>query len=205
MPKLINHERRRQDLVDVAWSLIAIDGVYAATVRRVAELAHVAAGSVRYIFPTQEELLLAVADELERRLTADIARRHTTSLNKEKAVHRLVAALPLLREQDDIWAVETAFRLNTTQDPRLADIVGTTWRLRSAECREILVILTAGIDVPASTLDFELQRTMAMMDGLSTQLRAGRQPILRDDARAILTRHLREVQKQWQREGSPLP
>ena len=134
------------------------------------------------------------------RLTADIARRHTTSLNKDKAVHRLVAALPLLREQDEIWAVETAFRINTDQDPRLADISGATWHLRRAECREVLETLAVGRDVPTSTVEFEVERTMALMDGLSTQLRSGRRPVARDEARAIFMRHLQEIQNVWPRE-----
>lgn len=204
MPKLIDHDQRRQHLVDVAFSLIALDGIYAATVRHVAARAHVAAGSVRYIFPTQEELLLAVADELERRLAADIARRASDYRRKDQAIRRLVEGLPMLKEQDEIWAVETAFRLNASQDPRLAEIVGTTWRLRRTECREVLETLADGFDVPTSTLEFEVHRTMAMMDGLSTQLCSGRQPVMRDDARAILGHHLREVQDTWRRDVGPV-
>lgn len=63
-------------------------------------------------------------------------------------------------------------------------------------------MLAAGIDVPASTLDFEVHRTMAVMDGLSTQLLTGRRPVLRDDARAILTRHRHDIQEAWQREAT---
>lgn len=96
-------------------------------------------------------------------------------------------------------AAETAFLHKYKSGSSTRGHRGETWRLRPAECREVPEVLTAGIDVPAPTLDFQVHRAMAVMDGLSTQLLTGQRWVLRDDARAILTRHLRDVQDAWQR------
>lgn len=94
MPKLINHEKRRLDLIHATWELIAAAGVHAATVRRVAERAHVDPGSVRYIFPSQAELLAAAVAELRTRVVAGVARRQTAYSRTDQATARLIASLP---------------------------------------------------------------------------------------------------------------
>jgi AcrR family transcriptional regulator len=53
MPKLIDHEVRRLELVEAAWRVILRDGAGRVSVRAVAAEAGVSAGSLRHLFPTQ--------------------------------------------------------------------------------------------------------------------------------------------------------
>ncbi|WP_449407160.1 TetR family transcriptional regulator [Microbacterium maritypicum] len=106
MPKLINHEARRADLVHAAGELIAERGSHAATVRAIANRACAAAGSVRFIFPTQEELLSAVASDIVARAEADVDLRTRHYRKPDMAPSRLAAALPITGEAKAVWRVE---------------------------------------------------------------------------------------------------
>lgn len=53
MPKVVDHERRREDLARAVWAVVARAGVDGATVRAVATEAGWSIGALRYYFATQ--------------------------------------------------------------------------------------------------------------------------------------------------------
>ncbi len=84
MPRLIDTDKRRQEIAEATWRLIRGGGLDAVSVRNVAREAGLSAGSVRHVFPTQAELvafgMTALAERVGQRLAAlaparDAARR----------------------------------------------------------------------------------------------------------------------------------
>jgi AcrR family transcriptional regulator len=57
MPKIVNHDQRRAQLVGATWRIIARDGIESATMREIAAEAGFANGAVKPYFATKEELL----------------------------------------------------------------------------------------------------------------------------------------------------
>ncbi|MGO1312616.1 MAG: TetR/AcrR family transcriptional regulator, partial [Brevibacterium aurantiacum] len=57
MPKLIDHESRREEIAAAAWRVIVRDGVAGASVRSVAAEAGLSVGSLRHVFASQSQLL----------------------------------------------------------------------------------------------------------------------------------------------------
>ena len=51
---MVDHERRRAELIDVVWQLIVEDGLPGITIRRVAERSGWSSGAVRHYLPTRE-------------------------------------------------------------------------------------------------------------------------------------------------------
>lgn len=196
MPKLIDHATRRLELVNAAWDLIAADGVDAATVRHVAERARVAPGSVRYIFPSQDDLLRAVVSELVERVRADIAERASNYSRPEHAAARLSVAVPLSDEQELLWRVERALRFGDVAD------VSACRKVRANECRDALGALARRVEVPPVTLAFEQTRTLALLEGLAEQLCDSPAAVTREDARSVVLTHVRGVQADWARQAS---
>lgn len=190
MPKLINHEVRRADLVDAAGELIAEGGPYAATVRAVANRARVAAGSVRFIFPTQEELLSAVAADIVARTMADVDLRTRHYRKPDMAPSRLAAALPITGEAKAVWRVERELRFGRSE---LSPVLARCRQARAAECSLVLQALTIGFTVPADFMEFEGRRTLALLEGLGEQLLDATPPISNDQARYILRTHLERI------------
>ena len=195
MPKLIDHGRRRAELIEASWNLIAADGVYGATVRHVAERAHLDPGSVRYIFPSQDQLLLAAAAELHERVRVGAVRRADDYSRPEQAAFRLAAALPSDNERQLEWRVERAFRFGANQLPALAPTVRACRETRLVEVREVLAVVASELDVSEQTLGFEVQRTHALTEGLGELL--SDDAVSRTDARQTLLTHLHGTQENW--------
>jgi AcrR family transcriptional regulator len=74
MPKIVDHEQRREELAAAVWRLAARDGLEAVTIRAVAAEAGWSTGALHHYFSDKEELLLfafqTVADRVGRRVTA---------------------------------------------------------------------------------------------------------------------------------------
>jgi AcrR family transcriptional regulator len=59
MPKIINHDERRKEIVQTVWRLIAEEGIEAATTRRIAEATGYSNGVLLYYFPNKEAAVSA--------------------------------------------------------------------------------------------------------------------------------------------------
>ncbi|MGW5740557.1 TetR/AcrR family transcriptional regulator [Amycolatopsis sp. NPDC003861] len=59
MPKIIDHDQRRSDIVDVTWDLIVQGGIEAATMREIAASAGFANGALKLYFPSKEDIIAA--------------------------------------------------------------------------------------------------------------------------------------------------
>jgi len=78
MPKVVDAARRRQEVVEAVFRIIAADGLERASLREVADEAQLAVGSVRHYFASSEELLVhsfgVVVDRILGRVAAADAR-----------------------------------------------------------------------------------------------------------------------------------
>jgi len=59
MPRIVDHDRRREQIVDAVWSLIARKGFFAVTMRELADEAGYANGALARYFPDKEAILRA--------------------------------------------------------------------------------------------------------------------------------------------------
>lgn len=57
MPKVIDHDQRRRDIIDVTWGLIVKGGIEAATMREIAAEAGFANGALKHYFPGKDEII----------------------------------------------------------------------------------------------------------------------------------------------------
>ena len=57
MPKIVNHEARREELVEATWRVIARAGMVGATMREIAREAGVSTGILAHYFTDKEDLL----------------------------------------------------------------------------------------------------------------------------------------------------
>jgi AcrR family transcriptional regulator len=80
MPKIVDHDQRRVELVNATWRIIARHGMEGATMREIATEAGFANGALKPYFPTKDDLLTFafghVFNQTNRRMeakTADLA------------------------------------------------------------------------------------------------------------------------------------
>jgi AcrR family transcriptional regulator len=120
VPKIVDHDARRHELMDSAWRVIARYGVNGATLREIAAEAGFANGALKPYFPTKRDLLLAtyshVFERTNDRVRAVVAQRD--GLGAVLAFGREV--LPLDAERLDEARVVIAFWQEALLDRELA-------------------------------------------------------------------------------------
>ncbi|MET1034855.1 MAG: TetR/AcrR family transcriptional regulator [Arthrobacter sp.] len=73
MPKIVDHDQRRAELVDATWRIIARHGLDGATLREVAAEAGFANGALKPYFPTKSDLIQAAFGHVFERTNRRVA------------------------------------------------------------------------------------------------------------------------------------
>ena len=141
MPKVVDHDRRRAELVAAAWTVIADEGIEAATIRRIAEVAGCTTGRVTHYFDAKDEILVAAL----RRVHYAAGARMLDHLRTEQGAGALRAvmldALPLDGQRALEWRVWLAFWGRASTDAALIE----EQQRRYAEWRRLLQAIIAPI------------------------------------------------------------
>ena len=173
VPKIVNAEARRQDVVEAVWRIIAVDGLERASLREVADEAGLAVGSVRHYFAGSEDLLAysfaRVIDSIVARLDRALVALHETppaSAEHRQAVLTLLSELLPLDEQRAVEAcVWMAFRNAARIKPFLGAEADRSHREVAALVGRVVTTLVPA-DEPEEILVVEAERLLATLDGL---------------------------------------
>jgi TetR/AcrR family transcriptional repressor of bet genes len=171
MPKVVDHEQRREELAAAVWRLASREGLDAVTIRGVAAEAGWSTGALHHYFADKEELLLfafrIIADRVGRRVEAA---RETAREPVDLVRELLAIGLPLDPARCDETRVWFAFLGLALSRPALARAQGAAygqWRRLVASALEEAQV--AG-DLDA-TMDphREAASLVALVDGLAVQ------------------------------------
>ncbi len=173
MPKIVDAEARRQDVVEAVLRIIAVDGLERASLREVADEAGLAVGSVRHYFAGSDELLTysfaTVVDRIVRRLKGalpGVAAAAPRSLEQRAAVLTLMGGLLPLDEPRAVEACAwMAFKNAARIRPFLAPVADSSHREVAAIAGQVVAALMPQ-DEPQESLVVEAERLLATLDGL---------------------------------------
>src|SRR5918998_1985719 len=137
MPKIVDHEQRREELAAAVWRLASREGLEAVTLRAVAAEAGWSTGALHHYFADKEELLLfafrTVADRVRRRLEEAETR---TSDPLELARAMLAEGLPTDRARQEevrVWFAFLGLALTRPVLARAQRVTYRAWRDRVAD------------------------------------------------------------------------
>jgi AcrR family transcriptional regulator len=156
------HARRRAQLVDAVFRVVARDGIEGVSVRAVAREADLSMGSLRHYFATQAELLAFSLGEVERRMRARLADLDTSGDPRdvlERVLHQLVPLTPESRVEHEIWL---AFVGKAVAEPALHDLNARVYDDLGALVRRLIPDVLG----PGRDADLEAERLYALVDGL---------------------------------------
>ena len=182
MPKIVNWDELRDEILAATWRVIARDGIAKATIRAIAREAHCSAGILAHYFDDKADILGSALMLSHRRVVArmDVRVAGRTGLDALGVI--MLEALPLDDERDLEAQIEISFwgralgnlELRTVQNAEF-DRFARRLRAHLAEAREHGE-LRAGVD-----LDVAAHQLLVLIDGLSAQrvLYPGRVPALR--------------------------
>lgn len=171
MPKIVDHEQRREELAAAVWRLASREGLDAVTIRGVAAEAGWSTGALHHYFADKEKLLLfafqTVAGRVGRRVEAA---REASADPLELARALLAIGLPLdeeRREETRLWFAFLGLALTRPSLARAQRLAYHAWRrvvadaLRDAQDQGRL---DATVDV-----EREAAGLVALVDGLAVQ------------------------------------
>jgi len=197
VPKIVDADARRQDVVQAVLRIIAVDGLERASLREVADEAGLAVGSVRHYFQGSEELLAfsfgTVVDRVVSRLEGllpPVQDAAGGSAEQRAAVLTLLGGMLPLDEETAMDACAwLAFKNAARIRPFLAGEADRSHREVAAIVGGVVASLLPD-DEPQENLVVEAERLLATLDGLL--MHALLQPgwMTAQMCRDVLERHL---------------
>jgi AcrR family transcriptional regulator len=170
MPKIVDHEARREEITEAAWNLISRDGIAAATTRNIAKAVGCSNGILSHYFADKAELLEATLQLGYDRVEAQIL--DARSRLRGMAALREVLLLAVAITPDKLVGnkVELAY---------LGEAVGSPKRMREhfaifqryrAIVREVLVEARGAGEIARElNLDVTADTLVAIVDGIGTE------------------------------------
>ncbi|MFC0627021.1 TetR/AcrR family transcriptional regulator [Kribbella deserti] len=198
MPKIVDHDARREEIAQALWRIIRRDGIPAVSVRTVAAEAGSSPGAVRYYFPDQAGLLSFAMELVSRRVTERVQALQPSGPPSTLAMRYLEEVLPLDDDriaEFDIWL---AFLAQAGADNEastlLREHVVTVHEGLRGLCALVLEGLAeAGALRADLDLSLETDRLHALIDGLALHAATQHQRATPARVRAILQRHLDDL------------
>ena len=168
MPKVVDHDQRRAELVAAAWTVIADEGIEAAPIRRIAEVAGCTTGRVTHYFDAKDEILVAALRRVHYAAGARMLDHLRTKQGTDALRAVLLDALPLDNQRSLEWRVWLAFWGRASTDAALIE----EQQHRYAEWRQLLeAIITAIVGKRTTSTQVRLlvDLVAATIDGLGIQ------------------------------------
>jgi AcrR family transcriptional regulator len=179
MPKVVDWDARRDEILSATWRVIARDGIAKATIRAIAREAHCSPGILAHYFDDKADMLGAALVMSHRR----VATRMDEAVNGLRGIDALrvvmLEALPLDDKRDLEAQIEISFWGRALGSKDLRELQHTefdrlTGRLRHhlAEAAEL------GQIADGTDIDFVTHQLVVLIDGLSAErvLYPGRVP-----------------------------
>jgi AcrR family transcriptional regulator len=108
LPKIVDHDLRRHELLSATWRVIARTGVIGATTREIAREAEVSTGVLAHYFTSKEDLLMGALRLSHQQFFTRVAERTQGLLGLDAIRVIMIEALPL----DDQRLLEAQIELN---------------------------------------------------------------------------------------------
>lgn len=180
MPKIVDHEQRRLEIVHALWRVIAESGIEGASLRVVAQAAGISIGRIQHYFASREELVHTGLELLIGQ--AELAYEQTAAAPpRDRLLHVLVQQVPrteLGRVGVTVWYAYLAAAIT---DARIREILAEALRAGEAECATHVTGIRKLRKAEARAV---ARRLLALSDGLTLRVLVhGLDP---DDAIALI-------------------
>jgi AcrR family transcriptional regulator len=170
VPKIVDHVKRREEIVAATWRVIDRHGLDEATTRRIAEEAGYSNGVLAHYFRDKDDILVQALTlaHAHVRARAAVALRDRTGLAALRAV--VEEALPLDAERLLEARIEFSFLERARNVPRLREVHREEQAHFRARLAELVRGARAAGAVPDDVPDDDaVEQILVLVDGLSIQ------------------------------------
>lgn len=192
MPKIVNHEERKENIAKATWRVIEKQGIEGATVRAIAKEANVSLGVVRYYFCTQDELLDYAMILVDQKVKQRIEEKMPLSLPLKKlAIEILLELIPTDSEkllEMRVWHefISRKIQKKLALDDGIQEVV---YKILNHLYQE-------GLLKDSIHLEMEGIKLYALIDGLALHVMMKKLPLDLETIRTILEHHFHTIWKE---------
>jgi AcrR family transcriptional regulator len=194
MPKYVDHDQRREELLAALWRVVERDGAGALSIRTIAAEAKVSKTNVAYYFPSRLAILMAAADQVVSQVAMKSVEAFIADPNFDTAIDGLCVAVPatdLRRRQSEVWLM---LLIEGAQSSEMGELLNAfNERLFEHYRAGFALMVDAGFIDSSIDLDVEAARIQALIDGLSLHTTADDRRMDAALVRRIITTHLRSM------------
>jgi AcrR family transcriptional regulator len=171
LPKIVDHDERRQELVQVVLDLAVENGFDSVSVRSVASAAGWTRSVVAHYFRDRDELLIFTYREVLRRTMADVAADRLISNPVDRLIACILRVLPGRGHQSAYHAVFLDLLSRSIHNPAVASAVRAETLVYAGFIKEALAAaVEAGQVAPPLPIDDAALLLTACGDGLGFQV-----------------------------------
>ena len=168
MPKIVDHEERREELIAAVWRVIARDGLDASTIRAIAKETDSSAGALSHYFKDKDDIL-TFALKLSHRRIRERQNRKLDGLKGVEALRELVLDnLPLDEERELETRLEVGYWARSLTRPEVRKVQGTEAAVLHKRLVALIIEAQRRGDMDGETAASTIaERLLALIDGLS--------------------------------------
>lgn len=170
MPRVVDHDERRDEIVAAAARVIAHEGMDAATVRRIAVEAGYSSGVLDHYFHGKDDILLSALHASHDRIRHRVGSALKGRMGLEALRVLLEDNLPLDEQRQDETRLEMQFWARSVADETLAAVQhAVADELRRAVMLRLREAVAAG-ELPGTLdVDSAADRLLTFVDGVSVR------------------------------------
>ncbi len=170
MPKIVDWDARRDEILSSTWRVIARDGIAGATISAIAREANCSRGILAHYFDDKADILGSALMMSHRRVAArmNASAAGLTGLDALRVV--MLEALPLDDLRDLEAQIEISFWSRALGNPALRDLQHSEFdRLRARLGDHLAEAAKAGEIRAGADLDLIAHQLIVLIDGLSAE------------------------------------
>ncbi|MGI9008591.1 MAG: TetR/AcrR family transcriptional regulator [Streptosporangiaceae bacterium] len=170
MPKIVDWDARRDEILSATWRVIARDGIAKATIRAIAKEAGCSRGILAHYFDDKADILGSALVLSHRRVGARMAARAAGQAGLEALRIVMLEALPLDELRDTEAQIEISFWGRALGSPDLRELQHSEFdRLRARLRGHLEEAALAGEIGQDADLDLAVHQLVVLIDGVSAE------------------------------------
>jgi AcrR family transcriptional regulator len=170
MPKIVDWDERRDQILSATWRVIARDGIDGATIRAIAKEANCSAGILGHYFDDKEDILGSALLLSHRRVGTRMSAASAGLAGLAALREVMLEALPLDERRDLEAQIEISFWGRALGNPRLRELQHSEFE---RFCRRLRGHLAEAADLgelaPGCDLGLATHQLVVLIDGLSAE------------------------------------
>lgn len=168
MPKIVDHDQRRAEIIMALWAVIAERGIEGASLQAVARTAGISVGRIQHYFASKNELVRAGCQFIVDLAEAGHAERTRESAPWDTLTALLTQPIPATEERRLGTAVWYAYMARAVVDPGVGEIMRQATRGAHEEVRSLLEAVGAPSHLATPLLSLSAGLTQHVLIGSMT-------------------------------------